>query len=66
MLVFYRVIDMTAISADNMEELRRRIALLEWDIPNLSNEDLRKRKAAELDKLRSELKSFSMLEALPD
>ncbi|MBU2560826.1 MAG: hypothetical protein KKD17_00885 [Nanoarchaeota archaeon] len=56
---------MTAISTNNMEELRRRISLLEWDIPNLSNDELKKRKATELERLRSELKSISAQETLP-
>ncbi|MBW2972699.1 hypothetical protein KY359_06710 [Candidatus Woesearchaeota archaeon] len=39
----------------NIEELRKRISLLQWDIPNIQNNELKARKEAELLKLRAEL-----------
>lgn len=41
----------------NIEKIKKRISLIEWDLQNIQNSDMRKRKEAELTTLRSELKS---------
>ena len=46
------------IQADSIDVLRKKIAVLEWDLAMLTNADIIRRKKMELARLRSELVSM--------
>ena len=44
---------------DRMHEVKSRISVIEWDLNNISNGEMRKKKELELSFLRSELKEMA-------